>query len=83
VYARIPALRGCYEGRLAEVPDLQGRISLEAEVDAERVRGAGVSGSDIADPALERCLVSGMRMWRLPDEVQGKVGVTLSFTPGE
>lgn len=53
-----PALRACFDGRLAERPGLSGawRISFVATVTGGAARDVRVEPVETADTTLERCL---------------------------
>ncbi|HJL18232.1 MAG TPA: AgmX/PglI C-terminal domain-containing protein, partial [Sandaracinaceae bacterium LLY-WYZ-13_1] len=63
----LDAIRFCYEQRLAQDPDLAGRVTVRFEISPEgRVRTARVSASTLNDAAVERCVVRQVRRWRFP-----------------
>lgn len=65
-------VRGCYERTLIGRPSLRGRVTLHFLIDpAGRVTAAHVTVSEIADVALDSCLVAAVRRWTFPRAVRG------------
>jgi TonB family protein len=60
-------VRYCYERRLAEDPDLAGRVTLRIQIGPDgAVRAARIGGSTLGDAEVERCITRMARRWRFP-----------------
>lgn len=81
----IAELRGCYDRRLKQRPDLSGRWRLTFTVSEEgRATGARLAGLDTGDETLERCLRDHVsKRWAFARVAEAtEVSRTLSFHVG-
>ena len=75
-------LRACYESRLAERPDLAGRVSVRWTIAiGGEVTQAEVVSSTLNDEEAERCVVCTVQRMRFPESgTGGEVIVTYPFS---
>jgi hypothetical protein len=85
VHQHFGQIRLCYVNGLRKDPTLAGRVGVRFLID----RGGAVSfvadgGSDLPDPAVISCVLSGFRTLSFPAPAQGTVSVSfqLVFSPG-
>lgn len=72
-------VRGCYESRLTERPELAGRMTLVFQIGpAGAVSGASIERSTLGDPELDECMLTKMARWRFP-QPRGGGWVKVSF----
>ena len=68
-----PEIQACYERRLAEKPNLSGRVSVKFMIDpAGQVVAPVIDNSSIGDDAVESCITETVRDWSFPEPVSGK-----------
>jgi TonB family protein len=63
----------CYELALQRDPDLEGRLVVQFEIEADgRVGAIEVVDDTLADPLLGRCVIEvGKRLWSFPRPIGG------------
>jgi hypothetical protein len=75
-------LKGCYESRLKEDPNLSGRVLLEIDVHLGRVTGAAIMENSTGDSALGSCITKLAWRWRLPHDAMGIFAIPIIFEGG-
>lgn len=66
-------LKYCYETELKANPDLSGRVEIEWNIVGGRVTAAEVFANTTGDNDLATCIVSKIKRWSFPPEIQGDV----------
>ncbi|MCB9598624.1 MAG: TonB family protein [Sandaracinaceae bacterium] len=81
VRRQLPAVRYCYEQRLATAPNLQGRLTVAFIVAPDgSVSAANVAQSTLTDETTEACVLAVIRRMQFPmAEGGGPVGVNYPF----
>ena len=77
-------IKFCYDNALKKAPQLQGKITLQMDIEPDgSVRGLVVQQDGVGDAALQRCICSQIGSWRFPAIEAGTVRFTLPlvFTP--
>lgn len=75
VRAHASEVQTCYDRAKLDVPDLKGRLTVEASVNgAGRVQSARVVESDVRSSRLEVCIVSAFQGWSFPAPAGGVPG---------
>jgi hypothetical protein len=78
-------LHACYDAGLGRNAGLTGRVNVRFAIGLDgTVIGVDVSGSDMPDPAVTRCVAQQFGMLRFPQPKGGIVIVTypIVFAPG-
>lgn len=74
IHRRRAQIRYCYETRLAQVPDLAGKLSVRFTIGPEgAVAAASSAGSTLGDDAVAHCVLSRIRSWVFPRPRAGGV----------
>lgn len=81
VHRHINEVKFCYEKKLAQRPDLSGRVSIKFIISGTgAVQMAAVASSTLGDPTVENCIAGAVRRWTFPQpEGGGIVIVTYPF----
>jgi hypothetical protein len=66
-------LKYCYETELKSNPDLNGRVEIEWNIAGGRVTAADVFANTTGDSELATCIVSKIKRWTFPPEIEGEV----------
>lgn len=66
-------LKYCYETQLKANPDLSGRVEIEWNITGGRVTAADVFANTTGDNDLATCIVSKIKRWSFPVEIEGEV----------
>ncbi len=77
-------IKFCYDNALKKGPQLQGKITLQMDIEADgSVRGLVVQQDGVGDGAMQRCICTQIGSWRFPAIEAGTVRFTLPlvFTP--
>ena len=78
--AHMPAMRACYEARLAERATLTGEITLAFTVSPwGELWDARIDASSLPDPDAQRCLLGELRAMRLDPPLPGGWPVQVSY----
>jgi hypothetical protein len=64
-----PRIKACYERRLKEIPDLQGRVEVEWYVDGGRSSEIQVMSNSTGDGELADCISGSIGTWSFPPEI--------------
>ena len=76
-------LKYCYERRLRQVPDLEGRVELGWSVFDGAVEGVYVVSNSTGDSELADCMMKKVRAWSFPSDVEGDVSWPFVFLAQE
>jgi len=76
-----PDLLSCYEQSLKTDPALAGRVEVEWFVRAGRVTSAGVFANTTRNAEFAECIVTKIKRWRFPEEVDGEIIYPFVFRP--
>ncbi len=80
VSRRKGAIKSCYEKQLKRNPKLAGKVKVQFTIlQSGRVSNARVLEDTTGDPAVGKCIVSGMQRWRFPKPDGGDVTVAFPF----
>jgi TonB family protein len=81
VHRHINEVKFCYERKLAQRPDLSGRVAIKFIISGTgAVQMAAVASSTLGDPSVENCIAQAVRRWTFPQpEGGGIVIVTYPF----
>ncbi|MCA9559589.1 MAG: TonB family protein [Myxococcales bacterium] len=80
VSRRKGAIKSCYEKQLKRNPKLAGKVKVQFTIlQSGRVSNARVLEDTTGDPAVGKCIVSGMARWRFPKPDGGDVTVAFPF----
>ena len=84
IRARISEIKECYEGWLSEDPTLGGQVVVSFTIEsgdggAARIREAGIHGSDVEHPWLERCILVMVESLQFEPPPEGRVVVRYPF----
>jgi TonB family protein len=80
VRAHIQAIRACYTKALEPNPVLQGRLTVEFEINEKgRVEHPAIGESTIDSDSLESCVLEAAGHWRFPAPKRGAVTVAYPF----
>lgn len=75
VRAHASEVQTCYDRAKLDTPDLKGRLTVEASVNATgRVQTARVAQTDVRSARLEGCIVSAFQGWTFPAPAGGVPG---------
>jgi len=66
-----PRVKACYERRLKEIPNLQGRIEVEWVVDGGEAMDIWVLNNSTRDRQLAECIADSIDTWHFPADVVG------------
>jgi hypothetical protein len=73
VRAKLPEVRGCFDGGLAEDPTLGGRVALRFTIDAAgRVRDPEIVEDQLASGSVAACLLEQIVHWQFPQPREGR-----------
>ncbi len=77
-------IRACYEQRLKQNPDLQGRIEIVWTINDGRITSASVEANTTGDSALADCILPRLKRWRFPIDLEPDLEVYCPFilSPG-
>jgi hypothetical protein len=64
-----PRVKACYERRLKEIPNLQGRVEVEWYVDGGRASDVWVRSNSTGDRELADCIAVSIETWSFPADV--------------
>jgi TonB family protein len=76
----------CYDNALKRTEGLQGKITLQMDIDASgRITTLNVASDSLGNRALQKCILSQVKKWRFPKVDGGTVRFTLPlvFSPPE
>jgi TonB family protein len=72
-------IQHCYEQGLVQRPDLAGRVTVQWVIHQEgRVASASITGSEMNDAQVERCMTQAVSRWQFPSS-PGVTGVSYPF----
>jgi len=79
-------IQACYEQRLAEKPNLSGRVAVKFMVDTDgQLVAPIIENSSLQDDAVESCIIETLRAWSFPEPVSGQRTTwtfPFEFSPG-
>ena len=75
-------VQSCYEQRLKENPNIEGRLAIEVVVGAGRVSGVSIDQNTTGDSGLEACVIGKVKRWRFPAELSETVVLPFSLSSG-
>jgi TonB family protein len=81
IQRHVNEIRYCYEQGLGAHPDLEGRVAVKFIIGPSgEVRIAAIASSDLANRAVEACILGAIRRWSFPaPDGGGVVMVTYPF----